>query len=69
MVGCCNRFPVGQRERVVDNCKAVGLVKWKEGVVTKLTKTFRGSSMRDVSGQVELRIQNQRSKGNFGQAI
>jgi len=54
---------------VVDNRKAFGLIKWKEGVDTKLTKTFRGSSMRDVSGQVELRIQNQRSKGNFGQAI
>ena len=54
---------------MVDNCTAFGLIKWKEGVVTKLTKAFRRSCMRDVSGQVEWRIQNQRSKGNFGLAI
>lgn len=39
---------------MVDNCKTFGLIKWKDGVETKLMKTFRGWSVRD--GGVGIRI-------------
>lgn len=46
-----------------DNCKVSGLTKWKDGVVTKLTKTFTGSSLRDVCmGEGQVGVRNSESK-------
>lgn len=33
-----------------DDRKAFDLIDWKDGVVPKLTKTFRGSGVKDVCG-------------------